>query len=347
MHSKPKITMQQIAENVGVSRSVVSKVLGNSKSNTIRVNPDTAARIRRVALELGFVINSAAKAVSTGRFNSISLLQSGSNSSLSILPKFLLAGIQQAVNEQGMHLVLSSLPDEKLVNEGFVPQILGELFVDGLLVNYVARIPEDMVKLIHQHRIPSIWLNSKQEKDCVYHDDIGGGVLAARHLVSLGHRKILFASFCGYCHYSVKDRQAGYLKVIADAGLEPIVYISENHMISPETGVSAKEILSAPDRPTAIICYTPKEFFAFLYTAYAMGLKVPEDLSLVSFDQEVISQAHIFGATVLLQEELMASKAVDMLIRKIAQPSWEFPPEGINCQFMEGNTTAPPKGEGQ
>lgn len=337
MGNSQTVTMQQIAEIVGVSRPVVSKVLASS-SSTIRVNPKTAKKIRKIAIELGYFANSAARAMRSGKFDCISLVMSSTEPSRSLLPRELLQGIQDTLDNLGMHLVLSSLPDEKLVNEGFLPKILSELYVDGLLVNYNAHIPEQMINLINKHKIPSVWINSKQEKDCAYPDDFNGGVQAVEYLLELGHKRIMFANFGGFGHYSSYDREAGYQHAMQQAGLEPKSYVKEKP--SSEIAQVAKTFLEGEQAPTAVIGYTDRDFFAFREAAVSMGLRIPQDLSLVTFRPEVpLQHIDIKATTVALQETMVGEKATEMLINKINNPGQEYDPEVVSSRLIPGNTT--------
>jgi DNA-binding LacI/PurR family transcriptional regulator len=72
----------------------------------------------------------------------------------------LLNSIRHHLTERELHLTLGDLPDESLTDEAYVPRILREWSVDGLLINYIAGIPDKMIELIGRYQIPSVWLNS-------------------------------------------------------------------------------------------------------------------------------------------------------------------------------------------
>lgn len=336
MQSGSSVTMKKIALQAGVSRALVSQILNNNYQE-MRIKEETAEKIRKTAMEMGYIPNSAAKAIASGKFNCISLLQSGTEPSRSFLPPELLQGIQETLNARGMHLILSSLTDEKLTSTGFVPKILSELFVDGLLVNYNARIPAEMVSLVRKNSIPSVWINSKQEEDCVYPDDFNAGVQATEHLLELGHKRILYVNFAGYSHYSSYDREEGYKQAMQHAGLKPRSYMKNRRR--KETAEIAKTLLDEGQAPTAVICYNYRDFLAFREAAFALGLRLPEDISLITFGTR--EECQILGvslSTILLPEKAIGERATEMLIAKIQSPNIKLKPEIIPCKLEIGNT---------
>lgn len=284
-----------------------------------------------------YFVNGAARAMRSGQFNCISLLQSTCYT-WSMLPNQLMGGIQKELAEHGKHLLLSELPDEKLVNEGFVPKILTELFADGLLVNYNTSIPQKMIRLIMDHHIPSVWINSKQKENCVHPDDYDGGIQAAEYLLKLGHHRIAFAGYTGEKHYSAKDRFEGYSKVMIEAGLKTQLF--EKNLDLHDVGEFSIEMLSQKKRPTAVICYTEKEFLGMQYAANKLGLKLPEDLSLVVFNPVPLELIGMFATTVVLPEEEIGRTAVKLLLKLIEDPSKSLKPVKIKCELKIGNTTS-------
>lgn len=333
------VTMRDISRKAGASRTVVSKVLAGG-SDSIRVSEKTAEKIRNIALEMGYMPNSAARTIKNGRFNSIALLQS-CYYVYSMLSVELLSSIQRALNQKNMHLIFSELPDEKLVNKGFIPKILTELYADGLLINYNTMIPEKMIDLIRKHRIPSVWINSKQEFNCVYPDDFNASRKAAEFLFSLGHEKIAFARFTGGSHYSAHDREAGYLYAMNEAGFQHQLFCTSKNIELKDSGKTAIEFLKESERPTAIICYTEKEFLSFYHTAIKLGMKIPEDLSLITFSPKPFEFIDMIASTCILPEKEIGKKSVEILLALIEDPKTEFPPVKAAFNLYKGDTTTP------
>ncbi len=338
MAARSPVTIKEIAQRTGLSMPTVCHVLG---SRGHKYRPETRERVLEAARELGYRLHSSARAMRTGRYGAVALLLS-TVGSRSTLPGSQLDAIHDALAEQDLHLTLTKVPDEKLTSEGFVPKILRQSMVDGLLLNYFADIPQRMVDLIHRHDIPSVWINSKQESDCVYPDDRDVGRRATEHLLRLGHRHIAYVDHPISHHYSAVDRRQGYQDAMKQAGLSPRLLPLER----PEsTTPAAREAgwLKMPERPTAVIAYAPPVAQALVYAALAQGLRVPEDLSVVSFSYEPVHFITVSIATWIVPSHDMGRTAVQMLVSKMEEPGLTLPPRVIPFRLLEeGATIAPP-----
>src|SRR6185295_16580276 len=183
------VTIKEIAERSGLSVPTVSQVLNNKGH---RYRSETCKRVLKAVRELGYRPNSSARAIRMGRFNCVALLLSTERHK-SFLPNELLRGIHDGVAEHDYHMSLTVLPDDKLTSQGFVPKILRQWMADGLLINYHVDVPQRMIELIHEHGIPSVWINTKQKSDCAFPDDLGASREATEKLLALGHRRIFYA----------------------------------------------------------------------------------------------------------------------------------------------------------
>ena len=333
------VTIKQIAAHSGLSLQTVSRILNNREG---QYRPETRRRVLEAAQHLGYLPNSSARAMRTGSFGAVALLL-GSDPISSLLPALLLDGIFEGLEEQGLHLTVTRLPDQNLTDEGFVPKILREWGVDGLLVNYNTDIPPQMVALIDQHAVPAVWINSKQDHDCVYPDDVAGGRQAAEHLLDLGHRRITYLNFFQGAHYSSVDRCRGYREAMRAAGLPA----PPAHTISAPAGFpdldSLTEWLRRGDRPTAVIAYTPDVTAPLLYAAAAAGLSVPHDLSVITFNDSNRAGVGRPVDAVLLPEHRMGAVAVEMLTDKIEDRTRCLPPCALPFTLAAGFTSAPPR----
>jgi LacI family transcriptional regulator len=153
--------------------------------------PQSALPHREIAEKLNYRPDAARRRTSPGRFGSIGLLTAPNR-----LPGVFFEGTFQAIrrelSQRDLHLTIGDLSDYQLTDATHIPKILRELAADGLLISYIADIPERMVSLIHQYRIPSVWINTVLEADCVYPDDFNAGKRATDHLLQLGHSAIAY-----------------------------------------------------------------------------------------------------------------------------------------------------------
>ena len=336
-----QVTIKQIAEETGLSNQTVSFVLG-SRAHLFR--PETCRRVRDAAVRLGYRPNASARAMRAGRFNSIALLLSTEGSRSSLLAGFL-EGVEQALHETGQHLVVTAMPDRKLTDQTFVPQILRESMSDGLLVNYFREIPSAMADLIAGNRVPAIWTNTKREADCVCPDDFDAGLRATEHLLALGHRRIAYVD-CGdlfdrkHDHYSVFDRCKGYVQAMRAAGLAPQRFTpGHNRLRGREIVEAVAPWLASSERPTATVTYGDREVFGLREALAAMPSKVSRKLALATFVDAPLLEGMLPVTTLMIPTREMGTAAVKMLQTKIANPEERLAPRALKFEIMPGAGT--------
>ncbi len=280
-------TLKTVADQVGLSTAAISLIL-NGKG-TFR--PETRSRVLATAQDLGYRPNGFAQAVANGRFGTLALLLE-SQERHGHISTALLDGIEDALEIGDEHLAVTRLPDTQLTDAGFVPKILSRVMADGLLINYHIGIPDRMHELIRAAAVPAIWMNRKLVTDAVHPDDAGDAQMATRHLLSFGHRRIAWLDFNvgpdeDADHYSHADRRAGYRAAMRRAGLVPRdLGSSGGHTLYADRVGIARAFLRDPaTRPTAIVAYGEGGTVPTLIAAMAEGLRVPHDLSLVTFGE--------------------------------------------------------------
>lgn len=336
------VTLKRIAEHCGLSLQTVGAVLSGKEA---LFRPETVAKVQKAAAELGYRPNSAAKAMRSGRFNSVALVLSD-NPWRSTLFRPQLTGIDHALNAAGMHLLHALVPEDDLRERGQVPKIIGELMADGLLINYNTGIPDALDQVITKHRLPAIWMNAKRARDCVYPDDEGAGRLATEHLLQLGHRRIAYVDYCHATdhqdhHYSAWDRQSGYEQAMRAAKLPPRVITAPQTVPTAQIPHVARTWLSASDRPTAVVTYCEREAEPILYAATALlGIQVPRDLSIVTIADDPADHTGVPLATVILPRYELGKVAVELLLQRIAKPGRSLPARALDVHLELGTSTA-------
>lgn len=330
------VTIKQIAERTGLSIRTVGRILsaGATGAETSPHASSTRERVLTTARELGYRPNASAKSMRTGRFDCVALLLSSTSPQRSNLPSGLFAGIDDALTEHNYHLALARVPDEKLNTEEAVPKILREWMADGLLVNYNFSIPQSLLNTLQDPRIPSVWINTKQEANAVWPDDFGAGRLATEDLLARGHRAIVYAVQEGAdAHYSALDRYEGYATAMRAAGLipekmivpEPKVRQGSNCLMPPagwEENGSAWEpdAVASGRRPTALVTYMSNVAYFLLFLANAHGLRAPHDLSVVTFEEYTSNSTGLLVTTWRIPTYRMGQEAVRMLLSRLDDP---------------------------
>jgi LacI family transcriptional regulator len=337
------VTIKDVAQHAGLSIGAVSQVL----NGTGQLSDETRDRVLRAVRELGYRPNLSARAIRRGCFNAVALLTS-TDARLSYLPRPLLDGIVGEVERHEMHLVMASLPNEKLTSRGYVPQILREYMSDGLLINYQYEIPQEMSALIEQYRIPSVWINSKRPTDGVYLDEYGASRRAGQMLLGLGHRRIGYVDYSASrdelakAHYSVIDRQAGCEDVLREANVPLRVFRGERHVRGPSRLDFTRRWMRDPDRPTAVVCYAAGSATQIAIAAAELGLSIPRDLSIIAFDAVGSAEVGLALTIFRLLLSRMGQAAVRMLVDKLAEPDREPPSQAIAHELVEGESVAAP-----
>lgn len=282
--NKETITINDIARMAGVSKKTVSRVINNAPS----VREDTRTQIKKIIQDTGFVPNPQAQALAFRRSFLIGLVYDNPS------PQYIANmqhGILQALKGTRYQLVLRPC---KRSDPDYHEQILS--FVRqhnpfGLI--FVPSVSEDLelsekLKALNCHfvRIASVDLNDPNHQ--LRTTDSEGAKFAARHLAKLGHKKI--AHIHGpELFMSARQRRAGFKEGLAEFGLtlEP-EYIMEG-AYTYDSGVKcATKLLLMKDRPTAIFAGNDEMAVGIYSAARKAGLRIPQDLSVVGYDDTPI-----------------------------------------------------------
>ena len=332
------VTQQHIAQHLGLSRMAVSLALRGSS----QVSPETWQRVNQAAHELGYRPNAGARATRTGCHHAVAVLMSADAVGRSWVLPNTMRSLDRRLAESDYHITLAHLPDQ-LLTEKHVPKLLREYVADGLLIAYSEAMPQGFLDLIGRSGQPAVWLNVNRDEDAVYPDDRQAGRLATQRLIEAGHRRIVY---CDYSHdmhsqathYSAYERLAGYRDAMAAAMYEPIEWIQGLVPGTDRADVTAA-YLSRPNRPTAIISYG--EVHAILYAAARLNLRVPDDLSLVSFGQFSVQGPGVLVDTWIVPQSSLGTAAAEMMLARISAPDQSLPSRAIPFRYDIGNSVCP------
>jgi DNA-binding LacI/PurR family transcriptional regulator len=330
---------------MGLSRATVTHVL-NGRAAEQRISPETQKRVLKVAHELGYRANAAARAIRAGRFGNIALIQSQYGQ---YLPNELLQGLTKAISARDIRFVLTQVPDVVIDDEAYLPHTMRELSADGVLINRHIGVSQPFLDRIHRLRIPAIFLNVKQKFDCIHPDDVMGGRLATEYLLELGHEHIAFVDTDEpeNKHYSKQDRREGYEHIMQQASRAPhVCFLPKDWQTPGQPGIdrrieAARSLLATESRPTAIIAYELTETMAVVHAAHLLGLRIPQDLSIIQFHHWMDDRFYMPVQTVTNAMLQVGMEAVEMLLEKIESPQTALPARVIPVEMLQGATCMP------
>lgn len=305
------ITIYDIAEHAGYSIATVSKALNNKK-----VSEKAKRKILAAVEELHYTPNSSARTLATNKSWMIGVVF-GENLGIGIAHPFFSQVIEGFKKHAELynydllfvsrHMGLGQETYKHLLHRG----------VDGIVI--VQSHGEDEIAMLDQH-IPTVYIDRPtNEPGTVYSDNQNGSRLAVNHLVENGHIKI--AHIMGsQMNFAGIERVIGFKKAMQEHGI-PIrnEYLVDGGYFSQAGGREAMiRLLSLSDRPTAVYVAGDEMAIAAMKVTKEWGLKVPEDISFIGFDDIKIAQ-HVDPAltTIRQDKELIGQQAAIILLDKI------------------------------
>jgi LacI family transcriptional regulator len=272
--------MDDVARAVGVSKSSVSRALNGVPSG---VTADVAERVLRAVDELGYVPNAIAASLKNQRTKTVGLILPDLGN-----PFFALvaAGIEAVISDAGYTLLIANTANDH-DREPALTRTLLERQVDALLIASTGPSGAHL-RLAMDRGVHVVLLDSHPRRlttDCVMVDNRRGGADAMGHLLALGHTDIGVITGLLANDSSASERLAGAKRALAGTGvkLQPERCISGDYeMASAEEG--ARALLAASNRPTALFVTNNLMTLGALRAIAQLGLSVPDDLSLVGFD---------------------------------------------------------------
>ncbi|MEV4755354.1 LacI family DNA-binding transcriptional regulator [Micromonospora sp. NPDC049559] len=280
-------TIADIARRAGVSKGAVSYALNGQPG----VSEATRQRILAIAQEIGFNPNSAARALSGATANAIGLALCRPARILGVEPFFmeLISGVEAELSARSYALTLQIVSEQE-TEIAVYRRWWGERRVDGVLVCDL-RVDDRRVAALEELQLPAVVIGGPGHTGglaSVWSDDAAALVEAVEYLVALGHRRIArVGGLPGLLH--TERRTDAFAAVCGRAGLEHAVTVPSDY--TGEEGARAtRRLLSAADRPTAILYDNDVMAIAGLSVAQEMGLAVPADLSIVAWDDSPLCQ---------------------------------------------------------
>ncbi|GHJ41351.1 LacI family DNA-binding transcriptional regulator [Streptomyces sp. TS71-3] len=306
-----KLTIRDIARLSGLSKSTVSLVLNDSP----RVDPATRRRVLAVMERHNYVPSFAATALAKGNTRLIGMVVPGLTWRMVAPINY---GVASIIEQSKYEMLLYTATNDRGY-DGVIDRVLGSGLSAGLLV-VTGDHPLAPLEQLHRDGLPTVLINTLAEEvdlPSVEADNFAGGVAAARHLLSLGHRRI--ACVLGPLRFpGFHERLRGCRDTLAEAGIAP------DPKLDVETGMHEElirgrtaELLELPqaERPTAFFAFNDPAAFIVLDEVAQHGLRVPEDIAVVGFD-DIEAASHVRPSLTTVRQPFveMGKRAARMLL---------------------------------
>jgi LacI family transcriptional regulator/LacI family repressor for deo operon, udp, cdd, tsx, nupC, and nupG len=338
---KKAVTIRDVARHAGVSVATASRAL-NDKAV---VNPQTRERILSVMDELGFRPSPAAQRLSLGRTLTVGVVVS-----FLTRPQAAerLRGVDAVLGDSEFDLVIYNVESVQK-RDHYLATLAQSQRTDGLMVMSLPPRPEAVAALEHAP-VPVVFIDvhspSMTSIPRVIGDDMAGGALAARHLLSLGHSEIAFVGDAvedPFGFTSSADREIGFRRELAAAGLSiPPEWIGHGAHGRYEARELTRRMLDGDRRPTAIFAASDTQALGVVAAAREAGLHVPYDLSVIGYDD--IEAADYVGLSTVRQQLFESGRrGAEMLLAEIESRSLPASVAFLTPELVVRATTAPPK----
>ncbi|MCS3443263.1 LacI family DNA-binding transcriptional regulator [Microbacterium phyllosphaerae] len=284
-------TMADVAERAGVSRPLVSMVMRDKPGPS----QESRERILAAARELGYRPNASARLLRRNRTKLIgAIFWMGSPFQVRVVERLF-----SAAAERGYGIALGpTTPDRS--TDAVIDQLIEERVEALFAFNIDPDSPEfrDAAS-----RIPTVLLgewNDDAHSDNVHIDDDEALRLVVEHLVSLGHRDIAYVG--GEGGIVGRDRAVSYLRAMKEFGLEERSEVIRGSFFEEDGAAAAREIVGRTQRPTALVCAGDLSAVGALAVFAQAGLSVPDDISVVGFDDSYVASLSYNRLTTVHQD---------------------------------------------
>lgn len=329
-------TIKDVAARAQVGVGTVSRVINGSAA----VSDATRARVMAAIDELGFRPSPAARALSSGRARTIAVTAPFLTRP-SVVER--VRGVIEALNDSDYDVQLSTVESPEQRQTWFA-RVRHRTSVAGALLISMSPSPDEIVTLKAVEGGVVLVDTVTDELPALGIDDVQGGVIAARHLRALGHRRIAYVGDAvdPRFHFTSSDnRLTGLTRVLEETGapLDP-AFVRLGEHCRDAAAALARELLQRPDRPTAIFAGSDTQAVGVLAAARECGLEVPRDLSVIGFDD--IELAEIVGLTTVNQPLAESGRCgAQLLLDQMGESPGAARFLSLPLTLVERDTTAP------
>jgi DNA-binding LacI/PurR family transcriptional regulator len=337
-------TIRDVASKAGVSIATVSFVLNRTPGQVI--SEKVKRKVQRVAGELGYHPRAAAAGLARRKTNNVAFIfHQAENTISNQFYSFVIEGAIRESVARGYNALFSYVGSDYRGRED-IPKVILERNADGVLV--FQKIQPKLLAEIQARGVPVVAIDHyprMRDAHWVDIDNRTGGALAAEHLLDLGHRRL--AVLASGKRPSISERVDGFAAACQKRGL---VFSSKSQRIEAKdlsfgaAYAAALEALKRRQRPTALFCANDEMAAGVLRAAHALGLNVPDDLSVVGFDDVAMSSyTDPPLTTVAVDKEGLGRRALACVVELVENGEGSPRREMIGVTLVERSSTAAPR----
>jgi len=315
------VTIKDVAKKANVSPSTVSRVISDSS----RISEKTKRNVRRVMEEMGYHLNYNARVLAQQKTRTIGIVMKKSSSDSLHDPFFpeVLRAISAYCNKEDYSITLTTGESEEEIFEDVVKMVRGKR-VDGMIVTY-SRRNDKVIPYLMESNIPFVLVGSPEQvvEEITYvdNDNVKAAENATEYLINLGHQRVGYIG--GDLNYEVSiARFDGFQQALRKHNI-PLV---DDYMVNPKTKGELEQIvldfMELKTPPTALVVTDDLVALKVLQVCRMKEIKVPEELSIISFNNSMIAQVSTPELTsVDTQVFQLGTEATKCLIEEIKEPS--------------------------
>ena len=339
-----KIKISDIALQSGVSTATVSLVLNNKPG----VSQETRLRVLEVAEKLEYPLKPASAGRGSAPTTIGMIVKTDPNTSPQANPFYsqIIVGIEDACRRNGINLLFATLPVDENNHLAEVPGMVYSGAAQGLLM--VGAFVDETITSMPGKRIPPLVLvdgySNTESYDAVVSDNFQAAFDAVEYLIKLGHRHIALVGGEEDSYPSIRQRRNGYLRALKQNGV-PDTYLADFNINSSKGSEHTTRLLQANPQITALFAVNDEVAVNALHAAQALGLRVPDDLSVVGYDDTYLAvNTSPKLTTVRVDTVAMGRAAVHLLQLRIENQATARMTLTIHPVLVQRDSVAKPAG---
>lgn len=323
-----------VARLAGVSISAVSRAYTPGASISARMRK----RVIDAAEKLDYIPNLQARSLMSQRTHLIGVILANFSNPLYLTA---LEHFTRVLQQRGLRMILLNVSGEEDLLA--MTRLVMQYGIDGLVVSAGVISPLITDQCIRR-KIPLVAF-ARSPRDGNLHvvcgDNVASGRIAARQLIDAGHRRLGFLGGPRSASTS-EDRLKGFHDEIRDVGFEPGPVEFADAYTYDDGKLAARRLLSHPNPPSAVFCASDMVAFGMLdHARYELGLAVPDDLSVLGFDDVTLAAANAYNLSTIRQPlEEMVIETVNLLEQQIHEASGGWEKRLFDCTYVERGTVA-------